>query len=92
MVAEAETAAATDTSDVIEVLACNWVAVAVFQACQLTRLVGMTKVVCTGIAALEIVAALQLCGVPQQDWHEVGDGARLMGLAAAKAINEAGAR
>lgn len=91
MVAEAEEAAA-EASDGIEVLACNWVAVTVYQACQLTRIVGMTKVVCTGIAALEIVAALQLCGVPQQDWQEVGDGVRLMGMAAAQAINEAGAR
>jgi len=91
VVAEAKEAAATDTSDVIEVLACNWTTVHVYQACQLTKVVGMTRVVCTGMAAVEIHAGLQICDVRKDEWQAVSEGVRLMGLAAASAINAAGA-
>jgi len=85
-----ETAEATSAiSDEIEVLACNWATVEVYQRCQLTMHVTMHGVVCGGIAAAEILAAIRLAQVLQKDWGAVAAGVQAMGRIAAQVINAA---
>lgn len=83
--AEAETA--TAHRDEIDVLASNWETVSVYCDCQLTFVGGAGGAVCTGIAALEVEAAMRLRGLPGPQWREVAAGVQLMGRAAAAAIN-----
>lgn len=87
MVATAEAAPVADSR--IEVLACNWLTVDVYQTCQLGFASGAGGAICLGIAAIEIRAALQLQGVPRRQWGELATGVQLMGRVAASTINAA---
>lgn len=85
-----ETAEATSAvSAEIEVLACNWTTVEIYQRCQLTMHVAMHGVVCGGIAATEILAAIRLARVARKEWDVVAAGVQLMGRVAARVINAA---
>lgn len=85
-----ETAEATSVaSSEIEVLACNWTTVEIYQRCQLTSHPTGVGVVFTGIAATEVLDAMRLCGLARREWDVVSSGVQLMGRVAAQAINAA---
>lgn len=83
----AEAEAATATRDELEVLADNWTTVSVYCDCQLTFVGGAGGAVCTGVSALEVESAMRTRRLPRSDWQAVAAGVRLMGRAAAAAIN-----
>lgn len=83
----AEAEKATVTRSEIEVLADNWITVSVYCDCQLTFVGGAGGAVCTGVAALEVEAAMRLRRLPRSQWQQVAAGVQLMGRAAAAAIN-----
>lgn len=85
--ADAEAAPVVDSS--VEVLACNWLTVEVYQTCQLGFASGAGGAICLGIPATEIHAALQLQRVPRPQWREVAAGIQLMGRVGAAMINTA---
>lgn len=83
----AEAEKATVTSNAIDVLADNWITVSVYCDCQLTFIGGAGGAVCTGVAALEVEAAMRLRRLPRSQRQQVAAGVQLMGRSAAAAIN-----
>lgn len=85
-----ETAEASSaTTDEIEVLACNWTIVEIYQRCQLTSHASMGGAIFTGIACTEVLDALHMSRVAIREWETVSLGVQLMGRVAAQAINAA---
>ena len=82
-----EEPAAEDDVEEIEVLECNWNAVAVFLHCEPQWLGGMSA--CRlGIAAAEIRAAVLLLRIPRAEWPQLFADVRFMGRIAAQVENE----
>lgn len=71
----------------ILVWSCNWLAVAVFEACQLTLVAGM-GVYYQGISALEAKAACDLLQVRRSDQPDVLLDVQFMGRTVSDALNE----
>lgn len=72
----------------VPVLPENLPTLAVFMRCLPSYLAaGLSGVVCLGIAATEVVAALVLSGVPRKEWSVWVDNVQLMARAYAKAAN-----
>lgn len=69
----------------VRVLACNWQSVEIFRRCQQT-VAGMSGV-CTGFAAQEVRAALELLGISRRRWPSLFDDVLYMGSVAANEIN-----
>ncbi|MEW5833657.1 MAG: hypothetical protein AB1832_01215 [Pseudomonadota bacterium] len=76
-------------ADAIGVLACNWVAVEVYQRCQLTFVATGGKPLCLGLSSTEIHAALSLHQVPIEQWPDLTDRLLAMSRAATRATNKA---
>jgi hypothetical protein len=87
-VARADAAAERTATD-IEVLACNWQTVEVYQRCQMTLVGGAHGARCMGIAAREVHTAVTLMRVARPAWPDVLDGVQLMGREAAGRLNGA---
>lgn len=54
----------------VGVLGCNWLAVAVYRACQWTLTIGPSKAFWQGVAMTELHAALQVLRVPRSQWED----------------------
>lgn len=82
---------AADGPTVVEVLACNWRTVQVYQACAWSKapvFTGKTlRWIHEGIAAAEIMAAMRGLGVPRAARQRVFEGIRVMVNAAAPVLN-----
>lgn len=62
---------ASEAEQVIEVLAENWDAVAVYQLCQPQWITGMNAPAYAGIAAQEIESAACLLHMPRKNWPDL---------------------
>jgi hypothetical protein len=74
----------------VEVYACNMPTVRIFQACQLSWLVGMGGATCMGISMQEIRAALDIYAAAETPdiRAEIAAGLVLMGRVAARCLNK----
>lgn len=66
----------------------NWPAAQVFERCEWTVHVGMSKPYYQGISPSEIESVCRLMRIPVADWTYVLDSVRLMANAAAPILNE----
>lgn len=71
----------------LQVWACNWPAVEVYQRCRLEIVAGGFSVHYNGIAPAEIRAALDLLDVPRPQWPDLLDDVQYMGRCASDALN-----
>lgn len=62
----------------IEVLACNWTAVQVFQRCQITTVASMSGAVLLGVSASEAMAGARMLRVPVAEWPDLIDGVQML--------------
>lgn len=72
---------------VVEVLACNWDALEVFQRCQLSIVGAGLGVVHVGISATECRSAIALLRLPRARWLDALDGAQHIGSLVAGHLN-----
>jgi hypothetical protein len=84
--------ASDEEAGIIDVLAPNWPTVLVYMACLWTIEVGGSKPVFRGISAQEARAAVDLVGVPSDEWPRVQRGLQIMVEAARSEFDAAATR
>lgn len=81
-------ASRADDAQPIEVLECNWPAVQVYLASQWTLLLGFGASHYHGIATTELMAAMQVVGIPRRAWQDTLNRVRIMVRAARPLLNK----
>lgn len=76
----------------VEVLACNWDSVCVYQVCMQTVVGGGFGCIHLGVSAAECRAACALLRISRSRWPDVAEGVQHMGQIVATELNRRAAR